>query len=99
MSWRPARARRSFRCSAERRCFTANAPKSRRSCCRPDSVPLHQLVERRAQVRAAALEVRMHRERTPERFCGPLIFTQREVAEALTRERAEMVRIARERLA
>src|SRR5687767_741408 len=63
------------------------------------SVPFHQLLHGRPEIGAGAVQMRMNRERAPAQICGLAIFAEGEVAERLPRERAEMMWIARERLA
>src|SRR2546426_2260818 len=63
------------------------------------SVPLHELAQRRAQVLARTAKVRMHGQRQPKEIGRLTELAEPQVAEALTRKRPEMVRVARERLA
>src|SRR5262245_13511024 len=62
-------------------------------------VPLHRLVERDRQVVAGGGEMRMDLERPTEHRCGFAVLAERQMAQALPGERAEMMRLPRERLA
>src|SRR6266536_5297368 len=62
------------------------------------SVPLHELAQRRAQIGPRAAEVWMHGQRPAETVGLFLVLLEREVAEALPRQRAEVVRVARDGL-
>src|SRR5882724_3283108 len=110
----PSRGKRSSGCSRrKRRTSSAKAVSAglnansmadyaasvrRRRASTLDSIPPHQLVQRRPQIRAPALEVGMDRQRAPEQIRGFPELGEGQVAEALTRERAEMIRVAREGL-
>src|SRR5947208_7237268 len=92
---RPAARPRDTRlATAATRRMTAGAPG-----CSRRSVPLHELAQRRAQVLSRAAEVRMHDQRQPKEVGRFAELAERQVAEALTRKRPEMARVARERLA
>src|SRR5688572_10711475 len=61
------------------------------------SVPFHELLHGRPEIRAGAVEMRVDGEREPAQVgCLPILL-ERQVAERLSRERAEVIRIARER--
>src|SRR5437660_11378405 len=60
-------------------------------------VPFHDLVQRRPQIRSAALEMGMDSQGAAEEVGGLAVLLERDVAEALARQRAEMIRVARER--
>src|SRR5687767_14611900 len=65
---------------------------------RSASVPLHQLAQRRAQILAGVLEMRMDLERPSEQGRGLAELAERDVAQPLAGQGAEVIRIPRERL-
>src|SRR5688572_17379956 len=66
---------------------------------RASSVPLHQLLHGRPEVRAGAVEVGMDGQRATAELRGLAVLAQRQVAERLAGQGPEVVPIACERLA
>src|SRR5687767_7375142 len=85
--------------SRKRRTSSANATSAAVKANSIRSVPSHELLHGRPEVRASAVEMRMDGKRQPAQVGRLAILAEGQVAERLTRERSEMIRIAGQCLA
>src|SRR5581483_2649113 len=96
----PSRAKLSTGCSRRNvRTSPAKAVSAAVSAKSISSVPLHQLLNGGPEVRAGAVEMRMHGKGAAEQTGRLLILADGQMTETLSGQGAEVIRVSRERLA